>query len=152
MLLRAGASRHVSIGDCTSILHVALSRPDASVLFPDMDELVRNEPELVNESDVKGWSPLHYCAQIRALDIARVLIDRGADVNVPDHRGRTPMTILLSLDADDAREPLYDLLKSHGAQCAEIEGQAVLSDPADMSSSPVAVSYTHLTLPTKRIV
>lgn len=136
LLLDAGASPYVHIGDCTSILQVALTGalPHSNAAF--VGRLLDRHPELVNMADIKGWTPLHYCAQCITPSIAQMLIDRGAEVNAPDSRGQTAMTILLSQESSDLGESLYDLLKANGARCSEISGQMTQASPINLPALP----------------
>lgn len=46
----------------------------------------------INEQDEEnGFTALHYCAQNQYVDIAKVLIDAGANVDVKDVHGNTPL-------------------------------------------------------------
>lgn len=45
----------------------------------------------VNTLDEQGFSLLHYCAQEFELQMAQILILAGADVNIKDHYGNTPL-------------------------------------------------------------
>ena len=46
----------------------------------------------VNKADNKGWTPLHVAANYADQDIYNVLLDGGANPNVTDKVGRTPMS------------------------------------------------------------
>jgi len=43
--------------------------------------------------DNDGWTPLHYAAKKCHVDVARVLLDHGADLTIRDNKGRTPLDI-----------------------------------------------------------
>lgn len=46
----------------------------------------------VNEQEeTTGFTALHYCAQNQYLEIAKLLIDNGADVDIKDVYGNTPL-------------------------------------------------------------
>jgi ankyrin repeat protein len=38
-----------------------------------------------------GWTPLHYTARYKSVEIAEMLIDAGADLTVQDNQSRTPL-------------------------------------------------------------
>ncbi|KAF2405348.1 ankyrin, partial [Trichodelitschia bisporula] len=44
--------------------------------------------------DVIGLTPVHYCIKSQNLDALEVLIGKGANVNVEDKMGRTPLWLL----------------------------------------------------------
>ena len=51
-------------------------------------ELLADNPELVDQSDREGISPLHKAIINRDLELVELLIDGGADLNQPDGRAR----------------------------------------------------------------
>ncbi|KAI0833419.1 ankyrin repeat-containing domain protein [Trametes gibbosa] len=55
--------------------------------------LVSQDPKLVNAVDEDGRTPLHWAASSGSVDIARYLIDQGADVNRGDPSGWAPLHI-----------------------------------------------------------
>lgn len=44
-----------------------------------------------NEADKQGWTPLHFAAQRRSPDAAKVLLDHGVTVDLQDQYGNTPL-------------------------------------------------------------
>jgi ankyrin repeat protein len=70
-----------------------------------VDEIKKGEPNLnlVNDlivlganldwqdEDKYGWTPLHYAIDCGEVEIARMLIEAGADVNVQNEWGKTPL-------------------------------------------------------------
>lgn len=53
--------------------------------------LLMNPEEDVNMRDPLGWTALHYAAEIGSEQICRLLIGRGADVNMTTNEGMTPL-------------------------------------------------------------
>ena len=47
----------------------------------------------MNAKDTCGWTPLYICAQNEHLEVARALIEAGADVNAKENNGWTPLYI-----------------------------------------------------------
>ncbi|KAI0926197.1 hypothetical protein AcW1_010362 [Taiwanofungus camphoratus] len=58
--------------------------------------LVCQDAKLVNSVDIDGRTPLHWAASSESLDIARYLIDQGAEVDCSDSLGWTPLHIAAS--------------------------------------------------------
>lgn len=53
--------------------------------------ILESNPNLANERDDSGATPLHYAALQGHRSIAELLVDRGADINSPDSQfGATP--------------------------------------------------------------
>jgi ankyrin repeat protein len=48
----------------------------------------------VTARDNDGQTPLHFAARGGWVDVAGILIDKGADVNAKDKAGRTPLALL----------------------------------------------------------
>jgi ankyrin repeat protein len=62
----------------------------------------------VNAQDAAGYSPLHAAASYDHIELARLLLDRGADVHIKDEDGDTPIQVCESAG-------MFDLLVTHGA-------------------------------------
>jgi len=45
----------------------------------------------VDAKDNKGWTPLHWATQEGCLEVAKILVSFGADVNAKDNAGWTPL-------------------------------------------------------------
>lgn len=53
--------------------------------------LLQQHPELINNRDAAGATPLHYAAFAGHCDVVRLLVQNGADINARDARfGATP--------------------------------------------------------------
>lgn len=62
----------------------------------------------MNESDFWGYTPLHEAAAKNKLDICRLLLEHGAQVDAKNREGQTPYDLLKDKDGD-----LGDLLQGH---------------------------------------
>ena len=58
-------------------LHRAVQSGDGAAV----EEIVAKYPELMDAGDKQGWTPLHHAVQKRRLNIARILLEKGAKVN-----------------------------------------------------------------------
>ena len=68
-----------------------------------------------NPQDIKGWTPLHQAARNGHKEIAELLIAKGADVNVKNEDGETPLDWAnWSSHAETA-----DILCKHGGKTKE---------------------------------
>src|SRR5436190_2229304 len=68
--------------------------------------------ETKSESYYK-YTPLHYAAYDVNVDIVRVLIEAGGNVNAVDYEGNTPLDVAIGLDRDDS---IIKMLTSCGAK------------------------------------
>jgi hypothetical protein len=63
-----------------------------------------------------GFTPLHYSSEDGKIEIARVLIGHGANVEMKDENGRTPLDIA----SNEGHEEIIKLLVEHGARREDI--------------------------------
>jgi len=61
----------------------------------DYKKAVELNPEIVNATDHKGWTPLHYAAMNGNKEIAELLIANGANVYIADNMGVLPSDVAL---------------------------------------------------------
>lgn len=87
-------------------VHEAIYHDDAE----ELRRLVDGDPGLI-EASFNGRSPLMYACEAGSEDMARVLVDRGADVNRKDEFGRPPLLMACEL----GRSELVQLLLDRGA-------------------------------------
>ena len=111
------------------------------------DEWVK--PDL-NAQNKRGEVALHLALCNQRLDIAaaRLLLEKGADANARDGKGRTPLYVVATLCGEPERfqklaVPLAKLLIKHGARLAEssTEQQLTPLHAAASSAHPKLVEY-----------
>jgi len=56
-----------------------------------------------------GWTPLHWASRVGSLDIVRLLAKYGANVNVKDRWGTTPLMLTVVGENRGAAETLIEL-------------------------------------------
>jgi ankyrin repeat protein len=94
-------------------------------------QLILNcNPEL-NTKDKKGWYPLHYAAQNYSVELASLLIQHGADVEVRDDYGNTPLW--RATFASGGKGAMIKLLLDNGAD---------KENANDSNVSPVKLAFT----------
>ncbi|XP_008430853.1 inversin isoform X2 [Poecilia reticulata] len=103
-----------------SQVHAAAVNGDRSVLV----KLITAEPQLRDQEDQFGRTPLMYCVLADRLDCAEVLLKAGASVNKTDHSQRSA----LHLAAQKANVRFLKLLLSRRANCLQkdLEGMTPL--------------------------
>ena len=71
----------------------------------------------VSATDEYGWTPLHFAAIYRYVDIVSLLLEIGADANARDEIGWDPLLYVIS-DAHDAKSDpeIVAMLLDHGAE------------------------------------
>lgn len=81
----------------------------------DIAEVIRvldARPDLVDQTDERGRTPLHWAVWEGHADVARALVDAGADVNAKADLGLTPLWNAARGGGGD----LVELLLAHGAE------------------------------------
>jgi len=89
MLIQRGANVNAKNSQRETPLHKAVINPRIRMILV---ELLINAGAKVNES-VKGGTPLHYAVQLSRTDLVTILMANGADLNVKDSRGDTPLDL-----------------------------------------------------------
>ena len=92
-----------------SDLHLAVINKDLAVV-----QRCISAKMFVDAQDDNGWTPLHFAAQDTSFEIAEALVKAGANPNMPDSYGNTPLwrAVFCSKETDDR---LVKLLRSVGA-------------------------------------
>jgi ankyrin repeat protein len=57
----------------------------------------KNNPEIVNKRNLGGASALHIACREKNYEIAKILIENGADINIVDNEGWTPLMRVASM-------------------------------------------------------
>lgn len=73
--------------------------------------LLEDNPELLNEKDSQGFTPLHSAVTNGRIHIIRFLIEKGADIEIKNNNGLSPLFTAL----DRGRDPAAHLLIEKGA-------------------------------------
>ncbi|MDR6990166.1 ankyrin repeat domain-containing protein [Luteimonas sp. 3794] len=83
---------------------------DAAVFgqFSRVEELLNQDPSLINAADKYGFTPLHGVVGEHYFDMARLLIARGANINASNDNGTTPLHLA-------AYAEMVEILAANGA-------------------------------------
>ncbi|CAB0032608.1 unnamed protein product [Trichogramma brassicae] len=99
ILLENGANPNLADADGLTSLHIVVKRNWNSytgvsfiTMFFDISQK-KGHPVQINVRDNKGQTPLHYAAFENNLPILKSLLERGADANLADAEGSTPLHI-----------------------------------------------------------
>ena len=68
--------------------------------------LIEKQPDLIDSTDKLGWTPLHWAARSGQVEVVRMLIDSGADVNYADEKAGTPLHMAVYSGHGDVAELL----------------------------------------------
>ncbi len=66
----------------------------------------KNNPEIVNKRNLGGASALHIACREKNYEIAKILIENGADINIVDNEGWTPLMRVASMGDEKITELL----------------------------------------------
>lgn len=99
--------------------------------------LIGKNPGLINSRDKNGQTPLHIAASWDDGEIARFLVEKGADINAPDNNSNTPLFCAVSTGSKNVAA----FLEKKGAKII-LKGRATptpASTPAEAGSPEQAV-------------
>lgn len=92
-------------------LHVACNSIYA--INAEIVELLLKYPLDINSKGVDDCTPLHYAIGKEDNNVVKILIDKGADLNIPDKNGNTPLMSATDMFDDD--DTIIKLLLENGA-------------------------------------
>lgn len=84
-------------------LHTAVQRDQPGIIRI----LLYQNPQNVNQRDKRGRTPIFYLSGNKALSIAELLISKGADTEVTDIYGKTPLYYIERADLKDKQMIMY---------------------------------------------
>jgi ankyrin repeat protein len=129
-----------AVGKLTA-LHLAANGKDAARTraFLSGNEGVKNGVGVVNTRDSNGLTALHYACAANAIEVAQVLIEFKADVNLADKRGCVPLHIAASCEEEHEAEdttssPEAGGLRAGGADTARASSSAELPEDRESGS------------------
>ena len=104
-------------------LHSAVEAADMDTI----EEFLEDDTVKVNERDERGWMPLHYAVDYDELEVARLLIAHGANVNGgTDSKGGTLDSLNpMEIAKDNDNQELLKFLRSKGGHFNIYRGKAV---------------------------
>lgn len=98
--------------------------------MPAVLEMLEQDSELISETNDRGWTPLIVACFNQRLDVARLLLLRGADPNRGGANGTTPLMYAKTklLNRPDQSYELLEMLLDRGADCRRTDafGNTVL--------------------------
>ena len=94
-----------------------LGRDELFYKIVDLDEVnairMIDSIKNINYQDVNGYSYLHAAVQSGSIRIVQELINNGAEINIKDKFGKTPLMVAIAGYADDVS--IINLLLDNGA-------------------------------------
>ncbi len=103
----AAMALFASFTACAAAIHKVVRDGDVR----EVSKLIATDRNLVNSRNELGSTPLHIAAGNPTPDIARLLLDNGADLNAKDNNGATPLHIA----AFSGHKANVELLLARGA-------------------------------------
>jgi len=81
----------------------------------DVEKIFKGNKKAINRQDDEGMTPLACAVVQEQTDVVRYLLNQGADPNIPDKNGDTPLGLAASRDKTNGT-PLCELLLAKGAE------------------------------------
>ena len=101
------------------LLALTSAFPSGEGTRPNLVQLLLKYGADVNPRDMNQTTALHHASLLRDLDVARMLLNRGASVDAVDYRGRTPLhQVFEAGDYTDA--DLNGLVSKKGKNCVGV--------------------------------
>lgn len=119
LLDHGAAINHADTDGCTA-LHQA-THSDEPSSTTTLAQLLATEHVGPNSQDACGQTPLFIAAHRGLTDKARLLLDSGADANIPDADGCTPLSEAVACADDDDVVEISRLLLDRGGAAVDVE-------------------------------
>ena len=86
--------------------HLAVSQNNPNIL-PVLEFLIQNS-STINQQNVSGNTPLHYCVKENNVDCLKLLLKAGADPNIKNDAHESPFDIAKKEDLKECLQLLND--------------------------------------------
>lgn len=80
-----------------------------------------------NFQDSQGTSYLHMACQVHSVEAISILLDLGADANISDKRGFSPILSALG-SINENNNIIFEIMLQHGLNLERIEGDTTLKE------------------------
>ena len=99
-------------------------------LVDELKKLLKSRKDLINQRSVQGWSPIIVASYNSQLDVVKLLLKEGANINDTGHNGTSVLMYAKSAFVNDTIDDFYFLkfLLQEGALInqRDIHGRTVL--------------------------
>ena len=113
-LLRKLLDEGIDVNAINDNGNTALHQPAAYAHAQSLRMMLRNGALIDSRTSSSGSTPLFYVAKV---GLARILLDRGADINITNNFGITPLIVA----AKSNREAIVQLLLKNGAMISAVD-------------------------------
>lgn len=113
LLLSAGADVNIKNDHDSTALQYALNYPYEN--FDIIKTLIEAGGDVNSRDSIKGSSALHWSVEQNDINMADYLLTRGANVNLKDYKGQTPLHWFVAHNQGRSHLDLLEMLLKYGA-------------------------------------
>lgn len=96
-----------------SLLHMAvIAHSDEVDLTEQIKTLIEEFPTDIHEQNVLGYTPLHLASQFGSAEIIKLLVDKGANINVKGKDGKLPYDLVDNNSSEEIKKMLNPNIKT----------------------------------------
>lgn len=97
--------------------------------YDNEEEVIKKIRELenVDKTDMEGTSYLHLAAQLHRLNIIKALLEKGANPNITDHTGHTPISAAIG-SINDKNPEILEVFLKYGADLNRKMGDQTIKE------------------------
>jgi len=110
--------KHVRIRESPAAAATPLEQIAQAAATGDVDTIAQfasTEEHLLHQTDKNGWMPIHEAARGGHLNVVKLLVEHGADINSRTHSGKGSTPMNLAVDSHGLEHEIVEYFSSLGA-------------------------------------
>lgn len=110
--------QHVRVRESPAAAATPLQQIAQAAATGDIDTIAQfasTEEHLLHQKDKNGWMPIHEAARGGHLDVVKLLVEHGANINSRTHSGKGSTPMNLAVDSHGLEHEIVEYFSSLGA-------------------------------------